>query len=409
MPEHQHEPEQGEAIPGIVARATQETIDFVHAQREDFARELIELLNIASPSRNPVGLNAMAAALASKLRRAGMISTVVEHPAGNAVLGKIEGENPGAGSLLLLGHHDTVYEENVSAPPIEIQGNRLYGPGTIDMKGCLLQAIYALEGLLVRARYRDFRQITFLSLPDEEIPTRNHMHLIEEVCREKPFVLVLEGATRPGNIVIRRKGCAHFKLTARGVSSHAGSNPERGRSAVLEIAHQTVQFCKFNKAIAGISINPAPIGGGALPNVVADFAEVSFDLRFLRDEDRLAIVEQWQECMKRQLVEGVTLTLTTEPRSMPPLEATEASLAMAEKARLLTELLQVVYHPEDRGGASDACIASALGCPTLDAFGAVGSSAHSPNEHLLLSHVPKKAGLLAGMIAFLTTCEQEKA
>lgn len=120
-------------------------------------------------------------------------------------------------------------------------------------------------------------------------------------------------------------------------------------------------------------------------------------------EDYHAIVDQWQQLMKNHLVAGVTLTLTADENPAPPMEATEASLAMAEKVRLISSLLQVEYDPEDRGGGSDACRTSALGCPTLDAFGAVGSAPHSPNEHILLQYVPNKTGILAGMIAFLIT------
>lgn len=127
-----------------------------------------------------------------------------------------------------------------------------------------------------------------------------------------------------------------------------------------------------------------------LPNIVADFAEVSFDGRFRRVEVCNAIVDQWQQLMNNQLVAGVTLTLTVEQNPTKPMEATEASLVMAEKVRSITSLLQVAYDPEDRGGGSDTCRTSALGCPPLDAFGAVGLAPHSPHEHILLQHVPKK-------------------
>lgn len=395
------------AIPSGVVRILEETISFMQVHRERFASELKGLLEIASASNNPAGLNAMAEALADKLRRIGMTSTIVEHPSGSAVVGEILGNNPEADTILLLGHHDTVYAEGVSAPRIALEGDAFYGPGSVDMKACLLQAIYALEGLLEKGKYRDFKKILFLSVPDEEIPGRYHQQLIEQMCQEKPLVLVLEGARTIGNVVIRRKGRACFQLTARGVSSHAGSNPGAGRSAILEIAHQIVQFCQLNNSIEGLSINPAPVAGGALPNVVADFAEVFFDVRFLREEDYTALVEQWRRLMTNQLVPGVTLTLTVDTNPVRPMEATAASLAMGEKARLLTSWLQETYDPEDRGGGSDACTTSALGCPTLDAFGAVGAAAHSPNEHILLSSVPKKTGMVAGMIAFLTTRETE--
>ncbi|MBV9230510.1 MAG: M20/M25/M40 family metallo-hydrolase [Chloroflexi bacterium] len=394
-------------LPKVVVRTIQETMRFTDSRRESFVSELREWLETASASNNPIGLNAMAVLLSDKLRQIGMIPTIFEHPSGNAVFGEIHGENPEARTVLLLGHHDTVYAQGVSAPPVRLEGDRFYGPGSIDMKACLLQAVYALEGLVEETKYRDFNKILFLSLPDEEVPTRNHLQLLERLCQEHPFVLVLEGATSPGNIVLRRKGCAQFKLTARGVSAHAGSNPGKGRSAVLEIAHQTVQFCTLNQSIEGLSINAAPIAGGVLPNVVADFAEVSFDVRFLHEQDHHAVVAQWEALMKQPLVEGVTLTLTAERKPISPMEATEASLDMAQKAQSILSWLGMEYHPEHRGGGSDGCLTSALGCPTLDGFGAVGAAAHSPNEHILLPYVPQRAGLLAGMMAFLTTREEK--
>jgi glutamate carboxypeptidase len=106
--------------------------------------------------------------------------------------------------------------------------------------------------------------------------------------------------------------------------------------------------------------------------------------------------------MKQQLVRGVTLTLTAEEHPMPPMEMSDGSRAMAEKAQLITSWLKVPYDPQDRGGGSDGCWTSTWGCPTLDGFGAVGAAAHSPNEHILLEPVAQKTGMLAGMIAYLT-------
>lgn len=392
-------------LPGVVMRTIQETMRFADLRRESFVNELREWLETASASNNPVGLNTMATLLFERLRRIGMSPTIVEHSSGNAVFGEIRGGNPGARTILLLGHHDTVYAEGVSAPPVRLAGDTFYGPGSIDMKACLLQAVYALESLLENITYRDFNRLLFLSLPDEEVPTRNHLPLLERLCQDHPFVLVLEGATSPGNIVLRRKGCAQFKLTAQGIAAHAGSNPEKGRSAVLEIAHQTVQFCAPGQSIEGLSINPAPIAGGVLPNVVADFAEVSFDVRFLREQDYQMLASQWEALLKRQLVAGVTLTFTAQRKPLPPMETTEASLAMAQKARSILAWMGIVYQPEYRGGGSDGCLTSALACPTLDGFGTVGAAAHSPDEHIRLQYVPQRTGLLAGMMAFLTTRE----
>ncbi|TMC22342.1 MAG: M20 family metallopeptidase [Chloroflexi bacterium] len=389
-------------LPEEVKILTSETMSWMQEQREHFVSELTALVAIASASNNLIGLNTMATILCEKLRRIGMTTTMFEHPSGNAVLGEISGEHPEAAPILLLGHHDTVYAEGVSAPPIALEGEIFYGPGTIDMKAGLLQAIYALEGLLCKQQYRAFNKILFLSVPDEEVIERNHLQLLERVCQAKPFVLVLEGAKSPGNVVVRRKGCAYCQLRAQGIASHAGTSPEKGRSAVLEIAHQIVQFCRLNQSMEGLSINAAPLVGGTLPNIVPDFAEVTFEIRFRRWQDYHTLVAQWQELMQHQLVKGVTLTLTAEEHPMPPMEMSDESRVMAEKARLITSWLKVPYDPEVRGGGSDGGWTSTWGCPTLDGFGAVGAAAHSPKEHIVLEPVAQKTAMLAGMIAYLT-------
>jgi glutamate carboxypeptidase len=270
------------------------------------------------------------------------------------------------------------------------------------MKAGLLQGIYALEALS-QQQYRDFHTIRFLSVPDEEISSRYHVGLIKQIARECPCVLGLEGGRSIGNVVTRRKGCMHYRLTARGVAAHAGSCPERGRNAVLELAHQIVQAQSLTGWRAGMTINAGPITGGSRANIVSDFAEIIFDLRFLRTEDRLAAEERWREFLQHQLVLGVTLTLRPEPDSMLPMEATEKSLAMAHQAQWIAEqLLNAPFDPETRGGASDCCNTATAGCPTIDGLGAIGGGAHTSEEFVLLSPIASRVALLAGLLATVT-------
>src|SRR6266567_1912299 len=181
MSQHQ-EQESFTDLPEIVVSTIQETIHVTDARRESFVSELKQWLETASASNNPNGLNAMAKLIFDKLSSIGMNASIHEHPSGNAVLGEIDGENPESRTILLLGHHDTVYSKGVSAPPVRREGDTFFGPGTVDMKACLLLAIYALDGLLHGAKYRDFNKILFLSVPDEEVPARNHLPLLEQIC-----------------------------------------------------------------------------------------------------------------------------------------------------------------------------------------------------------------------------------
>ncbi|GHO46157.1 peptidase M20 [Ktedonospora formicarum] len=367
-----------------------------------YLEELQALCLLESPSDDPAGLNASAKMLATLLQRVDMQTTIVEHPRGNAVVGTLMGDNPHAPTCLLIGHHDTVHPLGAAQERTRLDGERFYSPGTVDMKAGLLQGIYALE-VLKKQGYRDFNKILFLSVPDEEISSRYHVGLIRQIAQERPYVFGLEGASKVGTVVIRRKGCAHYRLTAEGAAAHAGSSPERGRNAVLELAHQIVQAQSFMHWRKGFTINAGPIRGGSRPNVVSDFAEIVFDIRFLYPQDRIDAIERWHELLQNQLVRDVKLTLTPEPDSMVPMVATDESLALAEHVRYISEqILQTNYAPETRGGASDCCNMAAAGCPSIDGLGAIGGGAHTSNEYALLPPVPARVGLIAGLIVATT-------
>lgn len=357
------------------------------------------LCMIDSPSEDSAGLDAMAEQLGQLLRQVGMRTSIVEHPRGNAVMGTLQGNNPAAPAWMLIGHHDTVHPVGSASAHTHLESEKFYAPGTVDMKAGLLQGIYALEYLRQR-HYQDFAKITFLSVSDEEIAARYHVGLIRELALKRPFVLGLEGARSIGNVVTRRKGCAHYRLSAEGLAAHAGSNPERGRNAVVELAHQIVQAQSLMDIREGLSINAGPMKGGSRANIVSDHAEIVFDLRFLHPDDRRAAEARWQELLQQQLIEGVKLTLTPAPSSMQPMVATEQSLALARQVELIAgQILGVPFDPETRGGASDCCNTAAAGCPSIDGLGAIGSGAHTTEEYVLLAPIPQRTALLAGLIA----------
>jgi glutamate carboxypeptidase len=387
----------------LVHTIVTEGVEHMQQAMPRFLQDVQLLCLTESPSDDPAGLNKMAELLSTLLQQVGMQTTIVEHPRGNAVVGTITGQNPDAPICLLLGHHDTVHPLDTAPAHARLAAERFYAPGTVDMKAGLLQGIYALE-ILKLQHYKNFQKIIFLSVPDEEISSRYHIGLINQIAQERPFVLGLEGAGSIGRVVTRRKGCAHYKLTAEGRAAHAGSSPERGRNAVLEMAHQIVQAQSFMGWREGLTINAGPIRGGSRPNIVSDFAEIYFDLRFLHPEDRQATEARWQELLQNQLVPDVKLTLQPEPDCMLPMVATEQSLAIAHEVKLIAEqILNTSFNPETRGGASDCCNTAAAGCPSIDGLGAIGGGAHTTEEYVLLPPVPGRVALVAGLIAAITS------
>ena len=363
-----------------------------------YIEELRSLCAIDSDSYNKAGLDAMAAALAERMRNIGMSVDIIEREQwGNDMYGVLRGT--GQGNVLLLGHIDTVYPVGTAAArPLRIEGNTAYGPGVCDMKGCVLAAIYAIEALQA-AGFREYGEIRFLCVSDEEINTRHCQDIIERACDDCQGAFILEAARSNGDIVSARKGTTSYTLTAQGRSAHAGVEPEKGRNAVVELAHQVLEFQALDGWREGLTIGADVISGGTVSNVVPDFAQAQFDLRFLKQADRLATEELFRESMKRKLIEDVELTLERAPDIKAPMVSTPESLKLAAQAQEIAGLLGFSINHMLTGGASDASYTSEYGIPSLDGLGPIGGRDHSPYEYLELDSVAPRAALLAGLIA----------
>src|SRR5437660_3191548 len=327
--------------------------------------ELSEMCSIDSYSYHKPGLDEMASWLAMRMRSLGVDATIIEREEwGNDILSVVQGV--GEGIVLLVGHTDTVYPVGTAAArPVRVEGDRLYGPGVSDMKGCLLSAIYAIEAMLALGYRSSFREIRLLCVSDEEITTRHCLDVMERASLGSHGALILEAARDNGDIVSARKGNARYTLSAHGRSAHAGVEPEKGRNTIVELAHQILQFQSLNGWREGITVTAGVISGGTLPNVVPDLAQVRFDLRFLRIEDKLATEAYWQEMMKRQKVPGVELTLQGEPNFKPPMVSTPESLKLAVQAQEIAGMLGFSVNHVLTGGASDGSYASTYGVPVL--------------------------------------------
>jgi glutamate carboxypeptidase len=365
-----------------------------------YIEELRELCSIDSYSYHKPGLDEMALFLAARMRGLGMHATIIERESwGNDLLGTFYGN--GGGNVLLLGHMDTVYPVGIAATrPVQVEGDIIYGPGVSDMKGCILSAIYAIEALLAM-NYHTFGEIRFLCVSDEEINTRHCQDVMQMACEGAKGALVLEAARSNGDIVSARKGHTWYKLTARGRSAHAGVEPEKGRNAILEMAHQILQFQNLDGWREGITVNPGVISGGTLSNVVPDFAQAQFDLRFLSDEDRIATEQRFDELLAQKRIANVELMLERAPDMKAPMVLTPESQKLADQARHIANLLGFSMNHVLTGGASDASYATRYGVPALDGLGPIGGRDHSPDEYLVLSSVAPRTALLAGLITAL--------
>lgn len=364
-----------------------------------FLGELETLVNIDCGSYTPGGVNRVADVVTDALldlgadveRRAHQPATG-EHQLGDLVIGRIDGDGP---PVLLIGHMDTVFDPGTAAQrPFRTDEGRAFGPGVTDMKGGLLAGLHAIAAL----REEGARpSITFVANPDEEIGSPFSTPIIGELAPRHRATLVLECARANGDIVSARKGIADYHIEVVGRAAHAGVEPEKGRSAILEAAHQVIALHALNGQWPTVTTNVGVIGGGTRPNVVPERCELQVDLRAATADAFDAAAAEIERIAAAPRTDGVTISLRRSA-GHPPMEKTEPTGRLVDLAVGLAAELGFELHDAATGGASDANTTAALGVPTLDGLGPVGGDDHSVDEWLDLDSIVPRTTLLAGLI-----------
>ena len=293
---------------------------------------------------------------------------------------------------------DTVFPAGTAAErPFRVDGDTAYGPGVSDMKGGLLAGLHAVTCLQDEG-FDGFGEITYVCNPDEEIGSPFSGPLILERAKEADVCFVLEGARENGDIVSSRKGVRDARIVYTGRAAHAGVEPHRGRSAVLQAAHATVRLHELNGRWPGVTVNVGVLQGGIRPNVVAERCELQVDLRAVTQETFEEALAELQRIAEDVVVPDVTVEVTSRS-GFPVMEKTEATARLVERAKALASDLGFEVNDAATGGASDANPVAGLGVPTLDGLGPIGGSDHAPGEWLDLRSVVPRVALLAGLIA----------
>ncbi len=371
----------------------------VAARYDRFLDELSRLVNLDCGSYTPAGVNRVADAVAASLAELGASVERVPHEPtdgerqlGDLVIGHLAGPGP---RLLLIGHMDTVFEPGTAAQrPFGVAGERATGPGVSDMKGGLLAGLHALAALHAIDRRPS---VTFVANPDEEIGSPFSTGHIRRLVPEHDAAMVLECARANGDIVSARKGIADFEATITGRAAHAGVEPEKGRSAILEAARQVIALQALNGQWPSVTVNVGVIEGGTRPNVVAGSCRMELDLRAASTSEFELAAAEMEAIVIHPTLDGVSATLR-RAAFHPPMERTPGNARMAELAIAIAGELGFEVHDALTGGASDANTTTAAGLPTLDGLGPVGGDDHSADEWLDLSSVVPRTTLLAALI-----------
>jgi glutamate carboxypeptidase len=362
-----------------------------------FARALVES---ESPSGDEAGSKAVVsllAAAAAGISRVPTVERVASEDYGEHLRVTAFGDSREK-PIVILGHTDTVHPRgSLKERPWRVEGNRAYGPGVFDMKANCAMAIEVVRAC-VTTGLTPKRPVVLLLTCDEETGSRTGKQLVEAEARRAHAVLVLEPPGNGGRVKTGRKGTGMFTIEARGLAAHAGLEPEKGASAILELARQTERLHSFNGTSGGISINVGVLNGGTLSNVVAAEAQAEIDVRFSSAEEA-ARVEN--EIFNLRPYDDRVQLIVTGGINRPPMERNERVLGLYAKAKELAHQLNFELGEIQVGGASDGNFAAAAGAAVLDGLGIVGDGAHAIHEHIIIDDIPRRGALLAGLITTL--------
>jgi glutamate carboxypeptidase len=368
----------------------------LEARQEEMAQTIRDLVEIESPSDNKQAADRLGALLADKF---GALEgrTRLHHAAdfGDHLQVDFSGREKNK-PVFLLGHFDTVYPLGTLATmPCRAADGRICGPGVLDMKSGIALMLYAIEAL--QAWHGELpRPVTVFLVSDEEVGSNSSRKITEALARESAAVLVLEPAAGlRGAVKTARKGVGEYTLNVKGVAAHAGLDPGKGHSAILEVARQITAISKLNDLRRGLSVNTGVVRGGTRTNVIPAQASAELDVRIKRANQAAAIDRKLRSL--KPFDKHCQLEVTGGINRLP-MERNAGVVALYRKAQQIAG--QVGWKLEEAavGGGSDGNFTAGMGIPTLDGMGGVGDGAHALHEFITISELPRRALLVAGMI-----------
>ncbi len=385
------------------------------AQKEKPAvvETLRELVSIESGSRDREGLDRISSLIAGRLSALGGSVELVEAGAdatrlfdtperiGRTVVARFRGT--GTKKVMLLAHMDTVYARGTLAKrPFRVEGTKAYGPGIADDKGGVAVILHALA-VLKQMNYRDYKALTVVINGDEEVSTPGARNLITRIAAEHDVVLSCEPTPAPKDeLAITTAGIGAATIVVHGRAAHAGVNPEDGRNALYELAHQILATKDLSDPSKGIKFNWTVAQAGTVRNAIPDRAQANADVRIRRVADYDAIEKAFRDGIaKSRLIPDTTIEATFE-RRRPPLETNDRQRALVKKAQAIYAEIGKTLGVDDsgKGGGTDAAFAALSGKPVVvENFGLQGYGYHTPDaEYVDLDSTGPRVYLMVRMV-----------
>lgn len=365
----------------------------------DFWRQLVQ---IESGSANKAGVDAVAHRVQEELDTIGAHTEIHEMKrAGNMLVSVLNEDVPEA-PVLLLGHMDTVFPDGtVAARPFTLRDGKAYGPGVLDMKGGVTIAVFAMKALKEAGWAK--RPVRLVLAGDEEVGhcDSDCDQQIMEQARGAVAAFNCESGRLENEVVVQRKGALTYRMDVTGIAAHAGNEPEKGRSAILEVAHKVIAIQNLTDWQQGTTYNVGVISGGTVANAVPDTASILIDVRYLKKEYVFNIEAKLQDVAHTTYVNGTKTSLTRLSCCIPMERMTETDGLLAKVQDAYASFGMPRPSGITVGGGSDSAYTVAAGVPTICAMGVEGSRHHSPEEYACVESLYARAKALAYVVTMV--------
>lgn len=366
---------------------------FLQQHCKEMLNFIERLVNIDSGSYDKQGVDQIGELLKTCYEELGFhVKVIPQKEFGNhLVIEHKDSMNPG---IFILAHMDTVFPKGtVEERPFKIEGNRAYGPGVIDMKSSHATVLYAIKALINEGQ-EAYKHIKIVLNSEEEIGSPTSKSLIVKEAKNAKYALVMEPARKDGSLVSARRGKGNYTLIVEGKAAHSGIEPEKGRSAIEELAHKIIQLYELSDHEKGISVNVGLIEGGSSANTVSDHAEAQIDVRMKEIEQVEFIEDRLEKICSTTEVAGTKILLEGE-MNRPPMEKNKKTRALLRLIQAVGDEIGIEIEDTSTGGGSDASFTSSLGIATIDGLGPIGGNAHSDKEYLEIPSLVERTHLLA--------------
>lgn len=366
---------------------------------EPTARRLLEqLVQIDSGTGDVAGLSAIGSVLQAELERIG--ATVERVPArapaiGDNLVATLRGT--GRGRILLMAHMDTVFPHGtVAERPYRVVGDHGIGPGAGDDKAGIVSGICALR-VLQELRYHDYAQVVFILNSNEETGSVGTRDLIGAAARESDVAINLERGVPPDGVEVARKGSAVITIEVAGRAAHSGLEPEKGRNAAIEAAHQALQLGSLADSAKQTTVNVTIIQAGNAINVIPDRAIVKADVRAFFPEEFDRVEKGLQGLAANSSVPEVQVKAAMT-RNFPPWPRAASTDDLLIRAQKVYAEIGGTLTGVPVGSSADIAYAAQAGIPSIDGIAIRGGGAHGIDDYADLSSITPRVYLLTRVL-----------